>query len=51
MMSGLPHQLAPFRQALLLLPIAALLGGALGVIRPIRRGLVPDRRTSFRLRS
>jgi uncharacterized membrane protein YhiD involved in acid resistance len=41
MMSGLPHQLAPFRQALLLLPIAALLGGALGVIRPIRRGLVP----------
>ncbi len=40
-MSGLPHQLAPFQHALLLLPIAALLGAALGVIRPIRRGLVP----------
>jgi hypothetical protein len=41
MMKGLPHQLASLRHALLMLPIAALLGAALGVIRPIRRALVP----------
>src|SRR6266481_8386413 len=41
MMEGLPHQLASFRNALLMLPIAALLGAALGVLRPIRRSLVP----------
>ena len=41
MMEGLPHQLASLRHALLMLPLAALLGGALGVIRPIRRALVP----------
>ena len=41
MMEGLPHQLASFKHALLMLPIAALLGAALGVLRPIRRSLVP----------
>jgi hypothetical protein len=41
MIEGLPHQLASLRHALLMLPIAALLGAALGVIRPIRRALVP----------
>src|SRR5467141_699721 len=41
MMEGLPHQLASLKHAALMLPIAALLGGALGVIRPIRRALVP----------
>src|SRR5258708_24574779 len=40
-MKGLPQQLVSFEHALLILPIAALLGGALGVIRPIRRALVP----------
>ncbi|MCU1384668.1 MAG: hypothetical protein JWL71_3365 [Acidobacteria bacterium] len=40
MIQGLPDQLASFKHALLMLPIAALLGGALGVIRPIRRSLV-----------
>jgi hypothetical protein len=40
MMDGLPNQLASFKHALLMLPLAALLGGALGVIRPIRRSLV-----------
>ena len=40
MMEGLPHQLVSFKHAVLMLPIAALLGGALGVIRPIRRSLV-----------
>ena len=40
-MEGLPHQLASLEHAALMLPIAALLGGALGVIRPIRRALVP----------
>jgi len=34
------HQLVSFKHALVVLPIAALLGGALGVIRPIRRVLV-----------
>jgi uncharacterized membrane protein YhiD involved in acid resistance len=41
MMEGLPHQLASFKHAALMLPIAALLGAALGVLRPIRRSLVP----------
>src|SRR5206468_5453381 len=41
MMEGLPHQLVSLEHALLMLPLAALLGGALGVIRPIRRALVP----------
>jgi hypothetical protein len=41
MMEGLPHQLSSLRHALLMLPIAALLGAALGVIRPIRSALVP----------
>jgi hypothetical protein len=36
----LSHQLASFKHALVMLPIAALLGGMLGVIRPIRRALV-----------
>ena len=40
MIEGLPGQLASLEHALLILPIAALLGGALGVIRPIRRVLV-----------
>lgn len=40
MMDGLPNQLAAFKHALLMLPIAALLSVALGVIRPIRRSLV-----------
>ena len=41
MMDGLPPQMASLGHALLVLPIAAVLGGALGVIRPIRRALVP----------
>src|SRR5712692_5142403 len=41
MMEGLPHQLASFKHAVLMLPFAALLGAALGVLRPIRRSLVP----------
>ncbi len=40
-MEGLPHQLISFKHAVLMLPIAALLGAALGVLRPIRRSLVP----------
>jgi hypothetical protein len=40
MMEGLPRQLASLEHAALMLPVAALLGGALGVIRPIRRALV-----------
>jgi uncharacterized membrane protein YhiD involved in acid resistance len=40
-MKGLPQQLVSFEHALVILPVAALLGGALGVIRPIRRALVP----------
>jgi uncharacterized membrane protein YhiD involved in acid resistance len=40
MTEGLAHQLASLEHALLILPIAALLGGALGVIRPIRSVLV-----------
>lgn len=41
MMDELPHQLVSFKHALVMLPIAAFLGGALGAIRPIRRALVP----------
>jgi uncharacterized membrane protein YhiD involved in acid resistance len=41
MMEGLPHQLTSFKHALLILPVAAILGAALGVLRPIRRSLVP----------
>jgi uncharacterized membrane protein YhiD involved in acid resistance len=41
MMEGLPHQVISFKHAVLMLPIAALLGAALGVLRPIRRSLVP----------
>jgi hypothetical protein len=40
MMAGIPSQLPSLTHALLMLPIAALLGAALGVIRPIRRSLV-----------
>ena len=41
MMDGVPHQLASLKHAVVILPIAALLGSALGLIRPIRRALVP----------
>jgi uncharacterized protein DUF4956 len=37
----LPLQLALVRQALVILPAAALLGAALGILRPIRREIVP----------
>jgi uncharacterized membrane protein YhiD involved in acid resistance len=37
----LPPQLPSLQHALLILPTAALLGAALGMIRPIRRSLVP----------
>jgi hypothetical protein len=40
MMAGLPSQLPSLKHALVMLPIAALLGVALGVVRPIRRSLV-----------
>jgi hypothetical protein len=40
MVTGLPQQWISFRHALLMLPIAAALAAALGVIRPIRRTLV-----------
>jgi len=40
MMDGLSRQIVSLEHTLLILPIAALLGGALGVIRPIRRALV-----------
>lgn len=40
-MIDLPHQLAALRHAALILPLAALLGAALGYIRPVRRALVP----------
>ena len=40
MIDGLPNQFASLKHALLMLPVAAILGGALGVIRPIRRSLV-----------
>lgn len=35
------HQLQALRHAAIMLPIAALLGAALGFIRPVRRGLIP----------
>jgi hypothetical protein len=41
MMPDLPLQLPSVQHALLMLPVAALYGAALGGIRPIRRGLVP----------
>src|SRR5258706_11684679 len=41
MIEGLPRQLASLEHALLILPIAALLGAALGVIRTIRLVMVP----------
>src|SRR5438105_1390933 len=40
-LSQLPPQMASLKHALLLLPIAAALGAALGMIRPIRKSLVP----------
>src|SRR5216110_2661510 len=40
-LSQLPPQLPSLWHALLLLPIAAALGAALGMIRPIRKSLVP----------
>src|ERR1700704_7158902 len=39
-MEGMSRQMASLEHALLILPIAALLGAALGVIRPIRTVLV-----------
>ena len=47
MMEGPPHQLVSFKHAVMMLPLAALLGATLGVLRPIRRSLVP--RTSHEL--
>jgi len=41
MMEGLPYQLVSFKHAVMMLPTAAILGDALGVLRPIRRSLVP----------
>lgn len=41
MMEGPPLQLVAFKHALTMVSIAALLGGALGVLRPIRRTFVP----------
>ena len=41
MMQELSRQLASLEHAMVMLPTAALLGGALGAIRPIRRALVP----------
>jgi uncharacterized membrane protein YhiD involved in acid resistance len=40
MIDGFPNQFASFKHALVVLPVAAILGGALGVIRPIRRSLM-----------
>jgi hypothetical protein len=39
--SQLPPQLPSLKHALLILPVAAILGAALGMIRPIRKSLVP----------
>lgn len=36
-----PHQFQALRHAAVILPIAALLGAALGFIRPVRRSLIP----------
>jgi len=41
MMQELSRQLASLEHAMVMLPTAALLGGAVGAIRPIRRTLVP----------
>ena len=40
-LSNLPPQLPSMLHALVLLPVAALLGAMLGLVRPIRRSLVP----------
>jgi len=40
-MVDVAHQIQALRSALILLPIAALLGAALGYVRPVRRSLVP----------
>lgn len=40
-MIDLSRQLETLRHALVIVPIAALLAAAMGVIRPVRRGLVP----------
>src|SRR3954471_2394140 len=40
-MLSLASQLDGLRHALWILPLAALLGAAMGFIRPVRRGLVP----------
>jgi len=40
MIDGFPNQFASFKHALVVLPMAAILGGSLGVIRPIRRSLM-----------
>src|SRR2546421_4857791 len=40
-LSALPPQLPSLKHALLVLPIAALLGAMLGLLRPIRKSLVP----------
>ena len=40
-MVDVPTQIEALKHALWILPIAALLGAAIGVIRPVRRGLVP----------
>src|SRR5437588_8817022 len=40
-LSALPPQLPSLKHALLVLPIAALLGAMLGLVRPIRKSLVP----------
>jgi hypothetical protein len=41
LVSGFPSQWPVIQHGLVILPIAGLLGAALGVIRPIRRDLVP----------
>jgi len=40
-MLNLSSQLEALRNAAIILPVAAVLGAALGFIRPVRRGLVP----------
>jgi len=40
-LSQLPPQLPSLQHALVILPVAALLGALLGMVRPIRRSLVP----------
>src|SRR5437762_9614386 len=41
LLSELPPQIQSAKHALLILPTAAALGAALGMIRPIRKALVP----------